>query len=238
MWREFVYGWIYLQSRPGLLGLLGFFAVVNFVWAMLGAVLTPMMLGFSSVDRLGIIISIAGLGMLAGSLVMSSWGGPQRRINGVLGFELVSGLSFIVMGLRPSVWLVALGAFMAHFAIAIGTSCNQALWQSKVEAAVRGRVFATQQMVTQAAAPLGFVMAGLLADRLFEPWLMPGGPLATSAGQIIGFGPGRGMALLLIVLGFIKMSITVWGLTYPRIRRVEDELPDTGGDTQPVAVVA
>ena len=225
-WRELIFGWTYLRARPGLMGLLAFFAVVHFVWAMLGAVLTPMMLGFTSADWLGGIISIAGLGMLTGSLVMSSWGGPKRRINGVLGFEVVSGFSFIVMGLRPSVWLVALGAFMAHFAIAIGSSCNQALWQSKVEPEVRGRVFATQQMVTQATAPIGFIVAGFLADKIFEPLLMVGGPLAASVGQITDVGPGRGLAFLLILLGLLKLSISVWGMMYPCIRYVEDELPD------------
>ena len=226
-WSELVYGWTYLQARPGLLGLLMFFAVVNFVWAMLAAVLMPMMLGFTSADKLGLIISIAGLGMLSGSVVMSAWGGPKRRINGVLGFEVLSGLSFIVMGLRPEVDLVAFGAFMAHVSIAIAGSCNQALWQSKVEPKVQGRVFATQQMVTQAVSPLGFLAAGLLADNLFEPLLNNGGALTAGVGQFIGFGPGRGMALLLIILGLLKLSISLGGLLYPRIRLVEDELADT-----------
>ena len=237
-WREVVYGWTYLRTRPGLMGLLGFFAVVNFVWAMLGAVLVPMMLGFTSADRLGVIISIAGLGMLAGSLVMSGWGGPQRRINGVLGFELLSGISFVVMGLRPVVGLVALGAFMAHLSIAIASSCNQTLWQTKVEAKVQGRVFSTQRMATQAAAPLGFLAGGFLADKVFEPLLNIGGPLAASVGQIVGVGPGRGIALLLIALGLLKLSISLWGLLYPRIRLVEDELPDAVADPRLEVITA
>jgi hypothetical protein len=39
------------------------------------------------------------------------------------------------------------------------------------------------------------------------------------------------------VMGLLKLSISLWGLLYPRIRRVEDELPDTIVDEQ-VAVVA
>jgi DHA3 family macrolide efflux protein-like MFS transporter len=237
LWHEVLYGWAYLKSRSGLLGLLFFFAVVNFLWAMLGAVLAPMVLNFTSADMLGVIISIAGLGMLSGSLVMSTWGGPKRRINGILSFELFSGMSFILMGLRPSVWLVALGAFTAHLAIAIASSCNQALWQSRVAPEVQGRVFATQQMVTHAVSPLAFLMAGPLADYVFEPLLNASGPLTASVGQVISVGPGRGIALLIIVMGLLKLSISLWGLLYPRIRRVEDELPDTIVDEQ-VAVVA
>ncbi|MCG3207196.1 MAG: hypothetical protein FOGNACKC_00796 [Anaerolineae bacterium] len=225
-WRELAVGWTYLQTRPGLVGLLIFLAVIRFVWAMLGAVLTPMMLSFAGPDKLGMIISVAGVGYLSGSLMMSSWGGPRRRITGVLGFELLSAASFVVMGLRPSVWLVALGAFVAHLAIAMGLSCNQALWQSKVDLQVQGRVFAAQQMITQAAAPLGFVVAGFLADNIFEPLLLADGPLAGSIGQVLGVGSGRGMALLLIGLGLVKVTLSVWGMTYPPIRQVEDELPD------------
>lgn len=225
-WRELVFGWTYLQARPGLLGLLVFLAVINFVWAMLGAVLTPMVLSFTTPDKLGLIITLAGGGYLSGSLLMGAWGGPKRRMLGVIGFEMLSAASFVVMGLRPSVWLVACGACVAHLAIAMGLSCNQALWQSKVDSSVQGRVFATQQMVTQAVAPLGYIVAGLLADNILEPLLFVNGSLASSVGRIIGTGPGRGMALLLIGLGLVKFSLSLWGLAFPALRQVEDALPD------------
>jgi DHA3 family macrolide efflux protein-like MFS transporter len=34
LWREAAYGWTYIAARPGLLGLLIFFAAVNFLWGM------------------------------------------------------------------------------------------------------------------------------------------------------------------------------------------------------------
>jgi MFS family permease len=208
------------------MGLLIFFATVNFFWGMLGVLLTPMVLNFTSVDALGVIISVAGLGMLAGSLLMTVWGGPKRRIMGILGFEFFSALSFVLMGLRPSAWLIALGAFSAHLAIAVIFACNQALWQSKVAPEVQGRVFATQQMVAHAAMPLAFLVAGPLADYLFNPLLISGGVLSSSVGPLIGVGPGRGIALLLIVMGLIKSGVVFGGLLNPHLRRVEDELPD------------
>jgi DHA3 family macrolide efflux protein-like MFS transporter len=225
-WQELASGWRYLQARPGLMGLLLFLAVISFVWAMLGAVLTPMMLTFATPDKLGMIISVAGVGYLSGSLIMGGWGGPKRLIMGVLGFELLSAASFVLMGMRPSVGLVALGAFVAHLGIAMGLSCNQALWQRKVAPRVQGRVFAAQQMITQAAAPLGYIVAGFLADAVFEPLLRADGLLAGSAGVVIGVGPGRGMALLLIGLGIVKLALSLWGMAYPSIRRVEEMLPD------------
>jgi DHA3 family macrolide efflux protein-like MFS transporter len=186
----------------------------------------PMILGFTSADVLGIIISVAGGGMLVGSLVMGAWGGPKRRIGGVLYFELLSGLCFLLIGLRPSAWPIAIGAFGAHLTIAIVYGSNQAIWQSKVPPDVQGRVFATQQMIARSSTPLAYLVAGPLADKLFEPLLAVDGPLAGSIGGIIGIGPGRGVGLLFIVMGILKIAVTLGGYLYPRIRLVEDELPD------------
>jgi DHA3 family macrolide efflux protein-like MFS transporter len=228
--QEFTFGWKYIYARQGLLGLLVFFAVVNFLWGMVGALIVPMILGFATSDKLGVIISIAGFGMLVGSLVMSIWGGPQRRINGVLCFEFLSGICFLLMGLRPSFWLTAIGAFGAHVTIAIVYGSNQAIWQSKVAPDVQGRVFAAQQMIAKAASPLAYLLAGPLADDLFEPLLATTGLLTESVGQIIGIGSGRGIGLLFIMMGMIKMAVTVVGHAHPRIRFVEDELPDALDD--------
>ncbi|MGD9145602.1 MAG: MFS transporter [Anaerolineae bacterium] len=224
--RDLTFGWKYISTRPGLLGLLVFFAIVNFLWGMVGALITPMILGWTSSDVLGMIIAIAGAGMLAGSLLMSIWGGPKRRINGVLHFELLGGACFILMGLSPSFWPVAAGAFGAHVTIAIVYGSNQAIWQTKVAPDVQGRVFATQQMVARAAAPLAYLLAGPLADRVFDPLLAPGGPLAGAIGQVLGVGPGRGIGLIFVLMGLVLIVITLIGRLNPRIRHVEDELPD------------
>jgi MFS family permease len=222
---EMTVGWTYIAARPGLRGLLRFQTAVNFLWGMVGALITPMILGFTSSEALGLIISIAGLGMLAGSLVMSIWGGPRRRINGVLGFEFLSGLCFLLIGLRPSFWPVALGAFGAHVTIAIVYGSNQAIWQSRVAPGVQGRVFATQQMVARAASPLAYALAGPLADRVFEPLLGSGGPLAGSFGRILGTGPGRGIGLLFLVMGLLKMAIPILAYADLDVRRIEHQLP-------------
>jgi len=225
-WHEIAYGWNYITARRGLLGLLIFLATVNFIWGMVGALITPMILGFASSDILGVIISVAGAGMLVGSLAMSIWGGPQRRIYGVLTFELLSGACFMLIGLRPTFWSIALGVFGAHATIALIYGSNQAIWQSKVAPEVQGRVFATQQMIARAATPLAFLLAGPLAERLFEPLLATSGPLAASLGSIIGTGAGRGIGLLFILMGVAKIMVSLGAYLNPGIRYVEDELPD------------
>jgi MFS family permease len=224
--NQITFGWAYISARPGLRNLLLFFAAVNFLWAMVGALITPMILSWASSQVLGAILSIAGIGMFAGSVVMSVWGGPIPRINGVLYFEQLSGICFVLMGLFPSFWPIAVGAFGAHVTIAIVFGSNQAIWQTKVSPEVQGRVFATQQMVTRATSPLAYLLAGPLADVVFEPLLAADGPLSNSVGQLLGAGPGRGIGLLFVLMGLTKILFALVGQSNPRIRRVEAELPD------------
>ena len=69
-------------------------------------------------------------------------------------------------------------------------------------------------------------MAGPLADGVFEPLLQEGGALADTVGAVIGVGPGRGIALLFIILGGLSIVFTLIAFMYPRLRNLEDEIPD------------
>ena len=81
-------------------------------------------------------------------------------------------------------------------------------------------------MIARAAAPLAYVLAGPLADRVFEPLLSAGGPLAGSVGQLMGTGAGRGIGLLFVIMGIIKIAVVLVSCSDSHIRYVEDELPD------------
>ena len=71
--HEIAYGWTYLTSRPRLLGLLMFFTVSNFLSGIVGVLFGPLVLSFASPSAYGTLLSIAGIGILIGSLVMSVW---------------------------------------------------------------------------------------------------------------------------------------------------------------------
>jgi Flp pilus assembly protein TadB len=79
-------------------------------------------------------------------------------------------------------------------------------------------------------------LGGPLADYVFEPLLAPGGALASTVGQVIGTGPGRGVALMLIALGVLLLLIVLTGWRSRRVRRVEEEIPDAVGETPAPAV--
>ncbi len=224
--RQMLYGWTYIVARPGLLGLLIFFAATSFLNGLIASLIYPLILNFASATELGVVISIAGAGLVLSSLVMSVWNGPQRRILGVFGSELVFGVGILLIGLRPSAILVAIGAAIAHTALPVSNVTNQAIWQSKVAPDVQGRVFATRQMIGKAMTPLAFLLAGPLADQVFNPLLANHGALAGSVGRLIGVGPGRGIGLIFILMGLLALLTTLLGSLAPRLRAVERDLPD------------
>jgi hypothetical protein len=78
--------------------------------------------------------------------------------------------------------------------------------------------------VWQAATPLGVLIAGPLADLVFEPAMLPGGALAGSVGSLIGTGPGRGIALLFAVAGLLLIVLAFAAYRLPKLRQLDDEL--------------
>ena len=235
---EAKFGWTYIKERPGLLALLAYFSSVNLVFGFVGVLIFPLILGFADEVAMGNAFTAAGMGMVAGSIVMSAWGGPKRRVYGVLGGDLILGFALVLWGIRPSLVPIIIGGVVAFFVIPIANGSSQALWQAKVEPDVQGRVFATRRVLAQIAGPVAMIMSGPLADSVFEPLMQEDGPLADSIGRIIGVGPGRGIALLFIILGGMSIVFTLIAFLYPRLRNLEDEIPDYDENEPAVAVDA
>ncbi len=205
-WTEARAGLLALRSSRGLLALLAYQAVFSFLWSLFAVLVRPMVLGFTTPEGLGAALTVAGAGMLTGSLVLSAWGGPKRRLRGLLAFELTSAFAFVLMGLRPNLLLVAGAAFLAHFTLAFVSGLNEALWQGQTPRDVQGRVFALKQAVVKGVTLLAYALAGVLGDRVLQPLLLAGGALSGSLGGLVGVGPGRGIAALFIVIGLVKAA--------------------------------
>lgn len=234
-WSEILFGWNYLRARPGLLGLLWLFAATNLFTGIIFVLVTPLVLSFTTPLMLGMLQSIAGVGLLAGSVVMGIWGGPKRRILGIFGFMFLSGVFMMVAGLRASFELLAFAGFCAFFCNPIATGATIALWQSKIPPDVQGRTGAVSGIFISASLPVASIIAGPLADKVFEPLMAQGGLLAGSVGKIIGVGPGRGIGLMFIVSGIVFCLVLLVGYLNPRIRKVQEELPDAIPSGSPAA---
>jgi MFS family permease len=224
--REAAFGWGYLRARHGLLGMLILFAIVNFALGFFSALFTPLVLSSFGAGVLGSLLSISGLAMLAGSLVMSAWGGTRRKIWTVLGAISLCGLGMTTVGLRPNVLLIGAGNLFFFALVPIANAASQAIWLAKVAPDVQGRVFATRMMIGSAITPLAYLLAGPLADRLAEPLMAEGGALAGTVGRFLGVGTGRGMGLIVVLTGLVVALAPLVAAFVRPIRRVELELPD------------
>jgi hypothetical protein len=81
-------------------------------------------------------------------------------------------------------------------------------------------------MLARSMIPLAYLTAGPLSDQVFKPLLSENGLLASSLGQFFGVGPSRGMGLLISLMGLFIVVLTVITTLNPRVRNMEDELPD------------
>lgn len=226
LWQDTLSGWHYIVARPGLLKLMLFFVVTYFSEGILQVLFWPLVLSFASSQELGLVLSVSGFGLLFGSLAVSIWGGPKRRVYAILVFVCVQGACLCMGGLKPSVFLAGLGGFGYLFARPFIVSYNQSIWQCKVPMDLQGRVFALQSVVERSLLITAHLSIGPLVDQIFEPLLAPNGLLADSVGKLIGVGTGRGMGFLLMLLGISNIVMAIIAYRTPGLRRVEKELPD------------
>ncbi len=238
IWKESVYGFQYILKRPSLLGLQLVFLTLNLSSALAHAVFAPMLLARTGNNEMvfGTVQSAGAIGGVVGGVVMGAWGGPKRRVHGVLaGMILVSLLGQLLMGLGRSLPIWAAAGFFMLFLIPIINGSNQAIWQAKVAPDVQGRVFATRRLIAWLISPLSRLVAGPLADYVLEPAMMPQGSLADVLGWLVGTGPGTGMSLMFVVVGILGALTGLGGYAFRTIRNAEDILPDHDAGMAPSA---
>ena len=230
MLKEAAYGFKYIFARRGLLGLLTFFIVLNFVIGLSSPLFSPFILERTNQNStlLGLVTSANAIGAVIGGLLISLWGGFKRRMTSIFIGEALTGLFLLlVFGLGRSipVWVISviIGGIFAVFT----NGASQAIWQSKVAPDVQGRVFSARRMIAWSVGPITPILAGLLADYVTEPAMQSETWLARTFGWMVGHESGSGMALQYVItgVGYMLVVLMVY-LFFPHVRNLEDELPD------------
>jgi MFS family permease len=227
VWTDALFGWSYLKARPGLFGLLWYYAMVNFLLGWSTVLIGPMILSRFSASTLGAIQMVFGSGMLAGGILSSLWAGPQRKISAVIGFIGLSLVGMCIAGLRPSPYSIGAGFFWMMICIPLASASSNAIFQAKVAPEIQGRVFSIRAMISRSVMPVAFLTAGPLADYVFNPLMEINGAWAsTFLGTLLQTGTGRGIGLMMVASALIGILVTVLAYANPHIRNIEDELPD------------
>lgn len=228
--REARQGLDFVLVRRALLILMLSFVMVNFAFAFQSVLLIPLLLETTTEQVAGWVVSIAAGAVVTGSLALGAWGGPKNRIAGVYVPIFAMGIGLSLIGLRPSVLLIIAGILLMNGTHPIAGGSSQAIWQSKVPPNLQGRVFAIRQVSAIISSPPAYLFAGFLADRVFEPLMADAsGPVAL----LVGSGPGRGMGLMFVLVGLFVMAVVLAAWNHPRIRNLENEVPDLEPVTAP-----
>ena len=153
---------------------------------------------------LGSISSAAGIGVLRGQSIVSTWGSFRGRIHGVLLGMVGAGISKTIFGLRqmPLVWIPA--QFCSSLNFPLKGISSTAIWLAKVAPEVQGP----------------------LADYVMEPAMGPGGSVAPILGGVFGKGSGAGMAVIYTGAAICLLLVGGGGYAFPWLRNVERLVPD------------
>ncbi|MGG6242428.1 MFS transporter [Nodosilinea sp. AN01ver1] len=218
---KLTFGFREVWQQPHLRALLLISTLFWFFHDLGGAIYDPMILARSngSAQVLASTATAAGIGGVAGAILLSLWGGPKQKVHGMLAGFIGAGLSKMVFGLgrSPHIWLPAQFCSSLNFPL-LGSS-ETAIWMTQIDPAQQGRVFAANALVVQVVSAGAALIAGPLADKWLEP-AMATGPRLTRLEGLFGSGPGATMAVLYWVCSLAMVLVGLGGFWLPRLQAI------------------
>jgi len=204
LWQEIVFGFRYIKERQSLRSLTILFMFAGIFLAIGATLMAPLVLSLTrnSETALATVQSTGAVGGVAGGVLLSLWGGTKRRIHNVLvGGAGACLLGILWLGLSHAVLFWAIGSFFFAFFEPFVEGGNIAIWQTKVEADVQGRVFSARHLLVQIPYLFGILFAGYLAE-------------ASSISQV------------LICAGIAGAFVFLLGYVFRKVREAEILIPD------------
>ncbi len=124
-------------------------------------------------------VELAGvIGMAAGGLLMSIWGGFKSRITTMSVGLIAFGSLAIGMGLSKQFALYLTLMIIYGVAITMVQTATTTLIQEKAEMSMQGRVFGLLGTMYSFFLPVGMAIFGLMADKISLQWIMIGSGIA------------------------------------------------------------
>jgi MFS family permease len=207
-----------VRGHKGIVAMIVVMTMAGFCFGVIQTLSKPLILAFAGDTELGVLTSVCAFGMMAGSILISCRKKIKSQVK-LLSVGLIgSGIFFALMGVHENLfWVAGAGFLMFSFmpAVQIGA---EVLIRKNLANEVQGRAFGIISFITQLGSIAAYISSGALADYVFEPFMKSNSFLATNIGNIIGFGSGRGIALLLLLSG---VSLAVVGIVVGKLKQVK-----------------
>ncbi len=202
-------GVVWLKKNPLILTLILYLACINLVASMYNAALPALILpkpnGGEAV--LGLVNTCVGIATLAGSVLVTFLPVPKNRVR-VISLTLLLSMSsenfLLAFGKTPLVWCI--GAVLGWLFIPLLNANLDVIYRSSIPLEMQGRVYSCRNTLQFFTIPIGFLMGGLLVDKVFEP-LMGAQPASTLLVSLFGGTKGSGAALLFAIIGLVGVMI-------------------------------
>ena len=226
LWQSIAEGWHYLRQEPSLLAMIVFYSAIAAILVAIGIMVQPMILGFTNAQNMGIIMSCAATGVLLGSSLMIALKNIQTHMPMILTVTLIVAVGCIVTPIFTTPWVIAVGGFVMMCCFPIFDTNNRALFQRKVEATKIGRVVGLRNFALGIGQSIMLIIAGPVADGVFEPAMQSGGFLVPYFADIYGVGQGRGIAVMISMLGCLMTVLVLIAIAVKRIRCIDSLIDD------------
>ena len=124
-------------------------------------------------------VELAGfIGMVAGGILMSIWGGFKSRVTTMSVGLIAFGSLAIGMGLSKQFALYLTLMIIYGVAITMVQTATTTLIQEKAEISMQGRVFGLLGAMYSGFLPVGMAIFGPMADKISLQWIMIGSGIA------------------------------------------------------------
>ncbi|MDO4356337.1 MAG: MFS transporter [Clostridia bacterium] len=226
VWRECGEGMRFLREHRVLLRVILFFAWINLLAYLASCSLLPALIlsrtgGNEAI--LGAVSTAMGVGTLLGSVAVTMMRPAKRRGRVIF---LSCGLSFLIGDLMLAVtrgvpaWIAAM--LLGNFPLPFLNANLTAIMREQVPIDMQGRVFSARDTLQFFTIPLGLLLGGQLADRVFEPMMAGTSPLAQALQCAVGAGAGSGVAVMFLITGLLGALTSFAALFSARFRALDE----------------
>lgn len=179
----------YLIAWPGLLGIMLLACLINFFLSPTGAFLPLLVTEHfkGGAFQLGWLESAEGIGLLAGGLLLSVWGGFKRRILTSLIGVIGVGVGILLVGLAPAnLYGLALASLaITGLMLSFANGPLFAIFQSSISPEMQGRMFTIIGSLAGAMSPLGMALSAPIGEFLgVRSWYFIAGALTILMGAV------------------------------------------------------
>ena len=216
-WTEFVQGLSFLKRSRGITALMLLLTLVTFCMGFLQTLLTPMVLDLADEATLGVVRSVAAVGMVVASLLIGVFNMKGSYI-GWIAWSLVGGAVVVFfLGAIPNVLAIGALAFGFFLILPPLNTAVEVLVRAAIPNDTQGKIWGLMGLISQLGYIVAYAISGYLADSVFNPLLRPGGALSESLGRFIGVGESRGIGFIFMLVGIMLLGIAA---AVPRVRSV------------------